>query len=346
MACYHPLKGFPIGVNPSGKTNYLITSYDAKYVIKSNTDQYLPCYDALPSDQYRKRIESFIEIPCGHCIGCRLKYSSDWASRCMLELKDHEKACFLTLTYNDEHLPLPNQIIDSDGVVTDSPVHPLVKRDLQLFFKRLRKAFSEDKIRYFACGEYGGTSMRPHYHIILYGVDFSDDRKVKNVSKEGYIYYTSDILSKIWTYGFHIITDVTFDSCAYVARYVTKKLNGPAADIYTNYNFPSEFSVMSRRPGIGRSYYDENKEDIYENQEIFISTDKGGKRLRPPRYYDKLFDIEYPERMDDIKKIRLDLAKKNQEMKMSLTSLSYLDMLKSQEENKLAQIKSLKRKEL
>lgn len=346
MACYHPLKGFPIGKHASGKTQYLITSYDCNYLVKSDTDQWNPCYDFIQSDFFRPRITDFIEIPCGHCIGCRLKYSSDWATRCMLELNYHDKASFITLTYDDEHLPIPNQIINTDGVVSDSPIHPLVKRDLQLFFKRLRKTFSEDKIRYFACGEYGSTSMRPHYHIILYGVDFSDDRKIFKTSKNGDFYYTSETLSTLWKNGFHLITDVTYDTCAYTARYVTKKLNGPAADVYTYFNFPREFSVMSRRPGIGRQYYDDHSTDIYRNQEIFISTEKGGKKLLPPRYYDKLYDIDYPEKMSEIKEKRRFIAEQNNLLKSSLTSLSYLDMLKSQEEYKIAQTKALKRSEV
>lgn len=353
MSCYHPLKGWKIDIHPSGKPKYKITSYDVLYLVKDSSNNWLECFEPINTDRYRQAIYDFIEIPCGHCIGCRLKYSADWACRCMLELKNYKKpdgtynAAFLTLTYNDESLPDKNVFYDADGVEHNSPVHPLTKRHLQLFFKRLRKHYPELKIRYYACGEYG-KSMRPHYHAILFGVDFHEDKKLFKV-KNGYMYYTSETVKKLWSnpktkesYGFHIITDVTFDTCAYTARYVAKKLMGERSDVYELYSYPREFSLVSRRPGLARDYYDNNKHEIYKYQEIFLDR----KKVKPPRYYDKLFDIQYPEKMSEIKAERLRLAKEHQKLKESLCSYSYSDMLLAEEMNTIASTKLLLRKEV
>ena len=277
MSCYHPLKALDFGIHP--KTG--------KHVIKIVKSDYDP---KEKNDNCK-----VILLPCGNCIGCRLEYSRQWAIRMLCELEDTKKygngeACFLTLTYNNEHLPEKNYCYDSDGVEYISPYHPLNKRDIQLFIKRLRKRFQTKKIRYYLCGEYGSddNTKRPHYHLVLFGIDFHEDRKLHHI-KNGFMYYTSDEVKKLWTdpkdknadtnsYGIHIITDVSFDTCAYVARYVTKKMRGEDADVYDLYGIPCEFSLMSRRPGIGRLYFDEHKEDIYEYDEIYMN----GQKYRPP----------------------------------------------------------------
>ena len=148
-------------------------------------------------------------IPCGKCIGCRLAHSRQWAVRCVHEASLHERNCFLTLTFDDAHLPVSGSVS---------------VRDVQLFLKRLRKALSYQniKIRFFACGEYGDKNLRPHYHLILFNYDFSDDRQLLRQTPYGPL-YISDFLFRLWPYGFHTIGNVTFKSCAYVARYVTKK---------------------------------------------------------------------------------------------------------------------------
>ena len=158
MPCFHPLRAFPVGFHESGKVKYKVTAETTEFVTRS---------DGVRVD----RAES-LEIPCGKCIGCRLKRSREWAQRCMLELQYHSSAYFITLTYDDLHLPM-NEIVDNDGCIVQSPVHTLVKRDLQLFMKRLRKN-SRQELRFFGCGEYGDESFRPHYHIIVFGLELND----------------------------------------------------------------------------------------------------------------------------------------------------------------------------
>lgn len=350
MSCYHPLKAWQIGFHPSGKPMYKITSYDVHHVVH-RFGQWIDFYEPTLTNDGDNAVYNFLEIPCGKCIGCRLKYSRDWALRCMNELEYHDKACFITLTYNDEHLPVPNKIIDNDGCITDSPVHPLCKRDIQLFIKRLRKKFKNSKVRYFACGEYGSRSMRPHAHIILFGVDFSEDRIFFKKSYDNkFNYYTSPTLDDLWhgyengsdlgQLGFAMVCDVSFDTCAYVARYVTKKKYGKEADFYESLAIPPEFSLMSRRPGIGRMYFEDNYEKIYKYDEIIISDTNGGHKFKPPKYYDKLYDMV----VDDLTSgalsdKRREIAENHQKLKSNLTSLSYLDSLISEEANLLGKLK-------
>lgn len=204
-----------------------------------------------------------IKIPCGKCIGCKLEHSRQWALRCMHEKRMHTASAFLTLTYDNKHLPAGNT---------------LVKRDLQLFMKRLRKIFGTG-VRFFACGEYGETSGRPHYHVLLLNSDFVDKKPVTTRSEHPY--YTSALLSKLWTAGSHIIGNVDFDSAAYVARYCTKKITGPKAAEHYKGRTP-EFLVMSRRPGIGTAYLEKFKSEMYTHDNVIVN----GVPSSLPRFYD------------------------------------------------------------
>ena len=179
--------------------------------------------------------KEIVQVPCGQCIGCRIDRSRQWANRCMLELQYHDSAYFATLTYDDFHVPKAYYADPATGEAHQSLT--LCKRDFQLWMKRLRKKFGDDKIRFFACGEYGGSTRRPHYHAILFGLHLDDLVKYKTV-KEGdgyYTYYNSESFQSPWPYGFAVIGQVTWESCAYVARYVTKKLTGEQADFYQKF---------------------------------------------------------------------------------------------------------------
>lgn len=178
---------------------------------------------------------------------CRLAYSREWAIRMTHEQQSHAASSFLTLTYDDDHLPLHGQ---------------LVKRDLQLFFKRLRKSIGP--FRYVACGEYGELKRRPHFHVALFGHDFTSDRLLYSKGIQDDSLYASETLSRSWGAGQALIGDLTFESCAYIARYITKRLSGPgvsplplAIDPTTGEMvFPNkEFLLPSRRPGIGDSWF-------------------------------------------------------------------------------------------
>ena len=184
----------------------------------------------------------FSTVPCGRCEGCKMDYAREWANRMCLELQDNPDAIFLTLTYNDLHLPKA-----PDGYAT------LDKRDVQLFFKRLRKAFPDRKIRYYIAGEYGTHTHRPHYHAIIYNLSLTDftDIVSRGSNEIGQLFFSSKQLENIWGNGFILMSTVSWKTCNYVARYVTKKQYGVDSDEIGSVLPP--FNLSSRRPGIGMS---------------------------------------------------------------------------------------------
>lgn len=348
MSCKHPLKAFPVGRHPSGKIKYLICSYSIHHVEDRGKELFVPCHTEYVSPYARKAIKNFVEIPCGKCIDCRLKYSRQWADRCMLELQYHESSYFVTLTYDDDHLPINDYIDPVTGEIGQSAT--LVKKDMQDFFKRLRDRYSrryDNKLRYYFCGEYGSQTMRPHYHAIIFGLKLDDLVPYKRTS-QGFLLYNSEFLDKCWQHrGYVVVANVTWDTCAYTARYILKKQYGSAAEIYERFNFLPEFTQMSLRPAIGRQYYEDHKDEIYSFDTIHIPTSTGGLRIRPPRYYDKLFDVDYPDKSALLKEQRRKFAEESTKYKLDRTSNDYLEMLAVEERNLIARIdKGLPRKEI
>lgn len=338
MPCYHPIKAFPIGETNAGKTAYKLAPYTADHVelIKGS---WQAVSTSLRSSVASRVSRDFIEVPCGKCIGCRLDYSREWANRCMLELEDSSSAWFVTLTYDDLHLPRSAYADPETGEAYAS--YTLRKKDFQDFMKRLRYYFPDNKIRFFAAGEYGSNTHRPHYHAILYNVDF-DDLEVYKKSLNGDIYWNSKKLDAAWNKGFAVIGDVTWQSCAYVARYCMKKANGYDRSYYEHFNIEPEFTLMSRKPGIGRMYLDKHP-DLYQYQKIFISTPNGGKEMTIPKYFDRIVSQENPELIAALKEKRKAAAIARNEAIMQKTDLGYLDYLKVAEDNKKARIQSLRR---
>jgi hypothetical protein len=220
--------------------------------------------------------------------------------RCLHEAKLHEKNCFITLTYNDEHLPR-NRSLDY--------------RDFQLFMKKFRKKFGS-KIRFYMCGEYGEKFDRPHFHACIFGFDFSD-RKYWKQTGSGSKLYRSEELEKLWKYGFSSIGDVNFESAAYVARYIMKKVTGQGkhdqhykfTDLETGEVLEKkpEFNKMSLKPGIGYDWYKRFCSDVYPHDYVVIN----GKKVRPPKYYDLKYSIESPFEWEEVQQKRIDLGKAN-----------------------------------
>lgn len=238
-----------------------------------------------------------IEVPCGSCIGCRLARSQEWAMRCHHEASLYDYNCFVTLTYSPSSLPSP----------------PTVSvRPVQLFL-RLRKKYGSG-IRFFACGEYGETTRRPHYHLLVFNHHFGD-QKFWKYNKRGEPLYTSQSLEQLWEHkGFCSIGAVTFQSAAYVSRYIMKKVTGDQAEEHYQWIDPEtgeihqlspEFVTMSRRPGIGRGWFERWSSDVYPDDFLTIE----GKKMRPPRYYDDLFAEEERKQLDRLKGARKRKAK-------------------------------------
>lgn len=323
MSCYHPLKAWHIGYHDSGKDKYKITSHTTDYVKGALADP--------------------IEIPCGRCIGCRLAYSRQWADRCMLEMKYHKVTWFCTFTYDDEFLPINENVNCNTGEVFESAT--LDKRDFQLFMKRLRKNYPYDNhLKYFCAGEYGDVTYRPHYHAIMFGLQL-DDLELYSRAEDGYNYYRSPWLEKIWKKGMVIVAEATWDTCAYTARYIMKKQYGSAAQIYEMYNIQPEFTLMSRKPAIGLEFYEDNKHWIFDSDFIFIGTDRDSYQIKPPKYYEKKFEFDDPEKYGKMKECNKKIAADMAILKQERTSLPYLEMLQVEEDNKLAKMHALSRKD-
>lgn len=331
MACLHPLKAFKIGINEkTGKNKYKIVSFKVNFIVKTMYNgcvKYI-CHDGNIKDYKRGMCDvciltEWIEIPCGKCISCRRRYAAVWSDRLMLELENHEEACFLTLTYDDDHIFK----VDSNYIeCSDHPLYSLNKRDLQLFLKRLRKYLEPKKIRFFACGEYGDRTFRPHYHMILFGWRPSDLVEFRR-NFQGDVLYLSDELAKIWRNGHVIVGNVTQQSCRYVARYVMKKSFGVDREFYAQLGVMPEFIQMSRNPGIGREYFELHYDDIAKYKTINISTPDGGKSVSIPPYYVNLIESVDPDLYREIKESNRRAAELRKECIMRGTTLDYTSYL-------------------
>lgn len=264
-----------------------------------------------------------MKVPCGQCIGCKLERSRQWALRCKFEAQQYDDNCFITLTFSDEHLP------------DDYSVNV---RDFQLFMKRLRKRFGAN-IRFFHCGEYGENFGRPHYHAILFNFDFPD-RVIFKINN-GQRYYVSAILQELWPFGHSVIGDVSFESAAYVARYCLKKLTGPDADAKYIRVHPltgeivqvrPEYATMSRRPGIGTGWFEDFRSDVYPHDYVVHE----GARMRPPKFFDRILELDDPRMFRALKRRRLLDQKANADNNTP-------DRLRVREKVKQAQVSQLKR---
>lgn len=273
MACFKPLKGW-----------------------RSKTTNPETGKRAIVFNRALGFVDQPVELPCGQCIGCRLERSRQWAMRCVHEASLHEDNIFITLTYDNEHLPEHGS---------------LRYRDFQLFMKRLlvHTARHTDRpigVRFYMCGEYGENFGRPHYHAIMFNYDL-EDKKLWRIERDNPL-YTSQTLNDLWGHGFTSIGGVTFQSAAYVARYLMKKVTGDAADGHYNEIDPEtgevlsercpEFTNMSRRPGIGGRWFDRYMSDVFPDDFVVLN----GKKVTPPRFYTNQYELLYP---DEVAKLKL-----------------------------------------
>ena len=221
MNCLHPVRLFDTGLKTDkGKPVYFFDRTGA---------------DKISPQQCQKRgypvsywLDKYIEVPCGSCVACRENRSKAWAFRMAAELvttnEKNLRSYFLTMTYDDLHLPKDAK---------------LSKSDLVNFHKRLRAAVGP--FRFYSVGEYGDVYGRPHYHGIYFGLNLSDLEYYKG--KGPYSLYSSQTLSRCWGFGLVLAGSVEMESAAYVSGYVDKKAGHRDC-----------FQIMSRRPGIGMEY--------------------------------------------------------------------------------------------
>lgn len=268
MPCYHP-KFLELQLGADGK-------YHSKMASGVSYHQVLnyPGYAGL------------MPVPCRRCIGCRIDYATDWANRCLMEMEYHNYTWFVTLTYDDEHVPV-HWYSDLDTGEAHFSLS-CQYRDVQLFFKRLRRAGYT--YRYFGCSDYGTSTMRPHYHIILFGLSIPD-LKPYYQDNPTYRYYTSDTITNIWHNGDVIIGYANRSTCLYTSKYILNKDYG-AHTIYDDYHMEPPRTFMSLKPAIGRQYYDDHP-GLLDTKYFHLKTADGGVRVYPPQYFrelDKLAD--------------------------------------------------------
>lgn len=287
MTCFNPKYGkFSYGRTKKGNFGKIV-----KLITKKDYD----IQNELISltDEYNQKLMGTMIIPCGKCLGCKLDYSKMWGLRGLIESKVWKKNCFVTLTYNNEHLP------------KDKNLH---KEDIQDFLKRLRKHYTgyqsriwynkrkaeeiiEYPIRVFYSGEYGDLRYRSHFHVGIFNW-CPDDLKFLKYNKYGDPMYTSKTIEKLWSIngkqiGFVTVEDMNYNTAQYIARYTVKKCFNDHDETIKLKGLKPEFIETSRKGGLGYQLY-ENKEEwekLKRNYGIFIKNKKRLKLMGIPQYY-------------------------------------------------------------
>ena len=280
------------------------------------------------------------KVPCNSCDECLLNRAKRKAAQLMIEnydRKDPEGSWFITLTYDDNHMPY-NEVYKHGNLI--SVEESLPPKDPYLYqFKADRKKcikpfidnlsyhaktkYGDEKIMWFYCGEYGGISKRPHFHMIIFGLHIPLDELKFYEQRDGYNLYEWTKGAEIWENGFVTVGNFTPETAAYVAGYVLKKQSTKTKNwYYQQQGKIPEYTGQSRYPAIGANYYEKHKDIIYETDEIYIPGALGVMKLRPTSYYDNKFNIDNPEKMKEIKARREEIAIQNEIHKMQKTSLS------------------------
>lgn len=202
-----------------------------------------------------KDASPYMGVPCGSCPTCLSKRSQMWIFRLKQEQKVSSSSYFLTLTYDEQNVPL-----------TEGDIPSLYYPDYQKFTKRLRK-HDKSKIKYYAIGEYGSETKRPHYHSIIFNI-----RDINNIYKS-------------WDGGHIRIDECNVKTMAYVAKYVQKQTK------FTDRNDPRvrEKALMSK--GLGKSYLTPQMQSYLRKHKQPYLTHQGGDKIALPRYYkEKVFN--------------------------------------------------------
>lgn len=341
MSCYHPITAV---YNPK------LAEIEGKKTLHFNWPDF---YEYRNGHFVLREGMEEIEVPCGQCIGCRLQYSRQWALRIQKEASTWEHNYFLTLTYDDMHIPNQDVINEATGEIILG--HPLNPNDITKFMKRLRitwqRKFGSKNIRFYLCGEYGKQTERPHYHICLMNFPIPEEElEFYKHNELGDNLYKCDLIEKIWGKGIIVVGSLTWQSAAYVARYMLKKQKGNPEQVKTYYKSQGkipEFTRCSRKPGIAREWYELHKDEIYKNDEIFVPKRGGGTlKLKPAGYFDRLYDLEHPKEMLRIKEARKAYALRAKKLKLTKCNLHWEEILEIAEENHKERASKLVRKEI
>lgn len=232
-------------------------------------------------------------------------------------------------------------------VLDDDGVQKVFNSGKKKGMPRWKRGSLLDSIRYYCCGEYGSEKFRPHYHGIFWNLvlDPEKDLILDRVTKEGFPLYRCPRIERIWPFGFVYVCNVTWQTCAYVARYVQKKWHWKYRSTYDFFNIEPEFSTMSRRNGLGYEWFQDHTEEAYKSYIITVSSSEGSLRFKPPGYFDDLYDGLDPTRMAEIKENRRIMAENMVRNKLMMTDKGYLEYLATEESNFRQRINKLGRKD-
>lgn len=345
--CTKPLKAWTIGRNPSGSAMLRITSWDTDHLqrlvngsivavqVASNPDGLIPAPALITTSSIATEvITHYVPIPCGKCLECLKQRGQEWTNRCILEHLSHgpDTCYFVTLTYRDE--ALPKTYYDDPDTGEAYPAYTLSVRDVQLFLKRLRKRLfgnSGGTLRYYVAGEYGPSTLRPHYHALIFGAPGLTLNPTPHPT-----YMHSPDIEAVWPHGHHQINVMTDDTIAYACHYVTGKLHADNYALYDDHNMTRPFARMSRNPALGRAYYDCN--DIFadvDNQPLLtlnVSRETGGLRMPVPAYFWRLYASSAdPDHLKSLKIHRANVARDRVLTTMANTNLTYPEVLAAKE---------------
>jgi len=311
MPCYHPRNVVRSWARPNKVSGKPIIFFG-----KSAQKFYNFCTSS--KEHFRFYRPEVFQVPgCKpKCVGCQEIYSRQWAVRAWHEAQLHEQNCFITLTFSDKFLPK-----ELDHFI------------FQKFMKRFRRSISQP-VSFFMAGEYGSLNFRPHFHACIFGFDFSD--RVLWSVRDGVNLYTSQLLSSLWSdvktgesYGFTSVGDVTFESAAYIARYVGKKAGRSVAELDGR---KPEYSKCSLKRPIGKGWISAYVDSVYPDDAVTLVD---GRKCKPPRYYDRFLSLTNENLSFIIS------SRRKQKMKSSVDNTP--ERLRERESVKQAQLAQLKR---
>lgn len=350
MQCVTPMfRRYPLGNHKKG---VIVPRQEVLQGLEYDPNSLRLKLDDMNNYTYRKgKGYLYEQIPCQHCWACKLNYSAQWATRIMVECLNSEHNYFITFTYDDLHIPIPTETeYNGQTYVNDGTwLGSLYPEDISKFINSLRKYFERKGhtgIKYFYAGEYGETTKRPHYHMILMNCplditqfyDFHIDGRYKE-------HWKSHEIEKYWENGMIDIGEVEFASAAYVARYCMKKItdNTDKLIYYENGMLP-EFVRMSRRPGIGSEYYNNNWKTIYENDKLYVKNFHGETiEVKPPKAWDKKFKEAHPKEWFNISRSRKEGAERSRKLLQEMSDMTDIQMLQMKAEEILTKGKMLPR---
>lgn len=230
-----------------------------------------------------------LDVPCGTCILCRAEQARQWAVRIAHEAQLWNESSFVTLSYADEHLPKHNSL---------NYAH------LQKFWKRLRKNLGP--LRYYAVGEYGDTSLRPHYHACIFGHGFYENRII--TKHKPHLLWTSPILEECWGLGMVQVGELNYQTARYTASYVTKKLKSGQRYVRIDEDTGELIPVTQPRAfmsrNIGKDWWVLHGGHTRAHDFVIIN----GTKQKPPKAYDKWLKDTDPHKLEEIKKRRKENA--------------------------------------